>query len=350
MRIIIGILFIFFFYSTLISQAGNPFEIKSRMDALYKTNNVEESSKKNIFDIERADNHNIEIVDQPVLPNIDNELELDTLPNEEESDIIPIVGEVDSDEETNSFSNPFDVSHIPIRRSKLKEEGNALKSTKNIETEVTSSNTFIFWLLLFSSLLLSIVINTQKKAIQKIVKSITNENRLKLNFREDKKGLNGHYLFMYAVFFINASIFTYLAIGHFYNLTGWLVFKYCAMCVVFIYLAKHIMIWILNITFPFQKEISLYGFTIESYNIFLGIILIPINLIVAFSHYNIATSVLFLGIGIIGVLLILRSIRSLLLASVHIQNSLFHFLLYLCAFEILPMLLFFKVIGKMNFL
>jgi hypothetical protein len=337
------LLFCFFTISGFAQDGANPFEITSRLDSIYESQQVVESSSTNIFDVVRPDD-----------PMVTTSSALQAANSkEEESTIVPEVGEEDVrsdvEEMDNNLINPFDVSHIPIRKSKLKKEANAFEPTTNRSNDTNkpskSSNAFLFWLNLLTAFIIAIVINTQRGAITKITKAITNENVLKLNHREEKKGVNGHYILLYFSFIVNAAIFAYLIIYNLYDQSGWYVFQLCFFGILLVYVVKHIFLSIVSSVFPIQKEVSLYGFTIETFNLFIGIILIPLNLIIAFGPEKIAISLIYCTIAIVGFLMLLRSFRGLLIASRWISGNLFHFLLYLCAFEILPILLLIKVIG-----
>ena len=150
---------------------------------------------------------------------------------------------------------------------------------------------------------------------------------------------------MYFSFIVNAAIFAYLIGYNLYDQSGWAAFQLCFFGILLIYVVKHIFLSLISASFPIQKEVSLYGFTIETFNLFIGIILIPLNLIIAFGPEKIAIPLIYLTIVVIGFLLLLRSFRGLLISSRWISGNLFHFLLYLCTFEILPILLLIKVIG-----
>jgi hypothetical protein len=315
---------------------ANPFEIQSRLDSVYNSEGKSESSTINIFDVQRSDDNVVE----PIVPILQDSIE-----NDQESDLIPVVGD-EEETEDQLDQNPFDVSHIPIRKSKLKKEADAFKSksVKLSNNESSGSNAFLFWLNILTALILAIVINTQKGAIKKISNAITNENVLKLIHREEKKGINGYHFLLYISFFINAAIFIYLVVYNFYRFQGWQYFQWIFMAILGIYLVKHIFIILIGKVFPFKKDSQLYGFTIQTFNIFVGIILIPFNLIIAFGPENTAVPLIYVGLIIIGVMALLRIFRGFLIASTYIQSNLFHFLLYLCTFEILPIFLLIKIV------
>lgn len=337
------ILFCFLTLSGYAQDGVNPFEIQSRLDSVYQSEPEAESSTINEFDVVRSDD--LIVTTSSALQKANS--------ISEESTITPEVGEedlsIDTYTEQSQVTNPFDVSHIPIRKSKLKKETNAFKpsaSTKNnTKKSVKGSNAFLFWLNLLTGFILAIVINTQRGAITKITKAITNENVLKLNHREEKKGVNGHYILLYFSFIVNAAIFSYLILYNLYNQSGWYVFQLCFFGILLVYVVRHIFLSLVSASFPIQKEVSLYGFTIQTFNLFIGIVLIPLNLIIAFGEENIAVPLIYLTTVVIALLIVLRSFRGLLISSRWISSNLFHFFLYLCAFEILPILLLIKVIG-----
>lgn len=321
---------------------ANPFEIQSRLDSVYNSEGKSESPAFNVFDVEREDDN----VATTIIP-----VKVDSLEVEPESDLVPSVGEdiemEDAVEELDQ--NPFDVSHIPIRKSKLKSEANAFKTQNRKVSEIDvseSSNAFLFFLNLLSALLIAIVINTQKGAIKKVFNAITNENVLKLIHREEKKGISGYHLLLYISYFINAAIFVYLIFFNFFKQQGWMSFQWIFLGILGIYLLRHIFIMLMGMVFPFKKDSQLYGFTIQTFNIFIGIILIPFNLIIAFGPEKTAIPLIYVGLVIIGILALLRTFRGFLIASTYLQSNLFHFLLYLCTFEILPILLLIKIIGN----
>lgn len=340
------LIFLFISIGCFSQGTNNPFEIQSRLDSIYESDPSEENSAINIFDVIREDD--------PLIPETFDLGEEDT---ETESSIIPTVGEETADEqvleveEDNENVNPFDVSHVPIRRSKLKNEADAFttkKALNNPQNKEKGSNAFLFWLILLTGFILAIVINTKRGVISSVTKAITNENVLKLNHREEKKGANGHYLLLYFSFFINAAIFGYLVLYHFNGMNGWQVFQLMFLSILGIYLIRHLFLKLIGGSFPIQKEVSLYGFTIQSFNLFIGIMLIPMNLIIAFGPEKTAIPFIYISVIILGVLYLLRSFRGILISSRNISSNFFHFFLYLCAFEILPILLLIKVIENFN--
>ena len=341
-------------YTSQAQQSSNPFEIirtdKNSTDTVVaKTPKSDQKNSKNSFEVYRNDDPNASI---PSTNTNQGSIKVENLggTKDEESDEV----DIDADDMDIMLDNPFEVSHVPYRRSELKEQAKSANTTSQSKKSYSrsivhlkySSNTFIFWLVLFTLLLLAIVINVQRNVISKIVKSITNENVLKLLKREENNGLSGHYIMLYVIFFINFTCFIYLMAKYYKGFDGfnnWLVI-YGAVTVT--YLLRHISMTFIGNIFNISKDSSLYSFTIMSFNIFLGLVLIPVNLVVAFSPVEISSATLQVGIGLIIILLLIRLARGLLVGARFISENLFQFFIYLCTFEIAPILILLKILGE----
>jgi hypothetical protein len=98
----------------------------------------------------------------------------------------------------------------------------------------------------------------------------------------------------------------------------------------------------LGSTFEIAEKTAHYNFTILLFNILAGIALIPINLLLAFGSASLATPVIIIGLIILGLLYLLRQFRGLMIVSDSLGGNGFQFFMYLCAIEILPVLVLFK--------
>jgi hypothetical protein len=244
----------------------------------------------------------------------------------------------------NSNENPFEVDHVPLRKKdvvhKINNQRNLLKSE-----DPAPSKSFIYWFLILGLTILTLASTAQKKLISKVSKSIFNENILKQEHRSGNS-FTLEYLLLYLVYFINAAIFLLLVWNYF--LTGEISLKNFGFCLVLlfgIYNIRHITMSLFGFIFPLEKEAGLYSFTIQLFNAFLGIILIPINLFLAFAPENITKIVLFLGLSLIAILLTIRLIRGLTIAINYVFNNIILFFIYLCALEIAPILVLVKVLS-----
>jgi hypothetical protein len=299
--------------STGISQYSNPFEIRHRLDSIYMQSGTGEADS-----------------------------EIQELPSSNQDSIISDIG-------IPLIDNPFDVDHVPVRKSELRKT--SVVSTRT-DTDVTTpekqgTGLVIFGLSLLSLLLIAIVATVKRSIFAKVFKSFTNDNLLKLTQREENNGLNGGFLLLYIVYAVNAATFIYLLIkeSSFSSAPSWLL---VLLAVVVIYLIRHIAMFLLGVIFPVQREASQYSFLIAVVNILLGLLLLPFNLLIAYAPDFISVSSVYIILGVIAFLFIIRMVKGFLLGLINYGTNLFHFFLYLCTFEIAPALLIFRFFSNMG--
>jgi hypothetical protein len=121
-----------------------------------------------------------------------------------------------------------------------------------------------------------------------------------------------------------------------------MMFLYCAAAVSGIYLVKFAGLkftgWIFNVA----DITDSYIFIVFLVNKIIGIFLLPVLILLAFTDETIYTVTLTLSYFVIGALLMYRYILSFQVVRNQISVSPFHFLLYLIAFEIAPLLIIYK--------
>ncbi|GLR18039.1 hypothetical protein GCM10007940_26540 [Portibacter lacus] len=251
--------------------------------------------------------------------------------------------------------NPFNVSHIPVKKinkiAEVKSDQIDSPPGKNINKDLlTKSNTrnakFLFWFFLIQLLLLTSVLGINREFIKKINRSISNDNFAKLVSRDYNGGFNALFVIMYVIFIISLSIFIYLAARHYVGISGFSKFLVFLLSVSGIYLFRHIFLGFQGFVFPFSKTTSYYNFMIILFNSYLGLLLIPVNLTLAYSPEGIANISLYIGMGLIIVLYLLRFLRGSLHAYTFISNHLFHFFLYLCTCEIAPIFILVRFLSN----
>jgi hypothetical protein len=111
-----------------------------------------------------------------------------------------------------------------------------------------------------------------------------------------------------------------------------------------IFLFKHVMINAVSYLFSEEQQARRYNFLIMVFNCVLGFFLVPFNFFIAFSakgDYQIFIA--FWMVGLVAIFYAYRALRSAGIGSKFLNSSPFHFLLYLCAVEIAPVLLLVKL-------
>jgi len=239
--------------------------------------------------------------------------------------------------------NPFEVDHVPISRSVATKKA---EDMKNISDQTKGSTGFLFFFLLLSCALLAIVINTGAKTINLISKSLINENILKLFHREESVKPSSNLFLLYVIFTINISVFIYLLSMEYNGPTGIVSYLILIGIVGVIYIFRHFSLSMLGKIFPISKNTDLYSFTVMVCNLFMGLALIPINFFLAYGPDSFKAYLILFSIILICSVLFLRLIRGFFIVSEYLGDRLFQIIIYLCAFEIAPVLILIRSLSS----
>ena len=95
---------------------------------------------------------------------------------------------------------------------------------------------------------------------------------------------------------------------------------------------------------PIEKTLLFYLFNMRIINYVLGIVLIPLLLIFAFADNIYLNGTIWLIIIVVLFFVVYRCYRGLLIGEEIMALNKFHFFIYLCTFEIAPILILYKII------
>ncbi len=131
-----------------------------------------------------------------------------------------------------------------------------------------------------------------------------------------------------------------------YGNTGlfWMHFIYCMAVLAALYLLKYIILRITGWIFNINRTVETYLFVVFMTNKIIGIFLLPFLVLIAFSGPFMTEMGITLSIIMVCVFYVYRFIASYSTLHKEIKISGLHFFLYLCAFEIAPLLLIYKVL------
>lgn len=212
------------------------------------------------------------------------------------------------------------------------------------------SKTTLFGLLILMLLYFTFAAATNRTAMTKSWKSFLSSNALNTAQRE-AFGLAGTtpYLLLYANFLLNAGVFIFLVIqaininGRYNNLEVLLLSIFISIIV---FLLKHFENSALSWLFPpLSTDFKKYSFLIISFSCVLGLFLVPFNFLIAFAgskEWQSFVTVWLLALSVIFILYGL--IRALSLGLKYLMAYPFHFLLYLCAAELVPVIFITKLV------
>lgn len=156
-------------------------------------------------------------------------------------------------------------------------------------------------------------------------------------------------LFLNSLFVLTASLYASLIFKYYKLMAGidfWRLWVYGLGVLVIVYTGKFIILKTLGWVLKIDRVTDIYLFVVFMMNKMAGIFLLPVLLFMAFPEANLLPLVITLSLFVLVLLLGYRLIVSFRLIRGEIKVNLFHFFLYLCAFEIAPLMLIYKALIK----
>jgi Domain of unknown function (DUF4271) len=154
-------------------------------------------------------------------------------------------------------------------------------------------------------------------------------------------------------FLLIGGWYLYLLLIYFDKIEGyanWQVLLLAIGGLMIVYVLKFMILKFTGWVTGYRNEADTYIFIVFLINKIVAICLIPLVIIMAFSEKQIAGIALVLSYLIIGLMILMRFIRSYSLLQHRLKVSRFHFLIYITGIEIIPLLVIYKAailfIGK----
>jgi hypothetical protein len=148
-------------------------------------------------------------------------------------------------------------------------------------------------------------------------------------------------------FVISAGLYLSFLIEH-YKLNPvenfWLLFLYCVAGLSLIYIVKFLGLKVTGWVFSMKDAADAYIFIVFIINKMLGLLLLPFLVLLAFTSGNLYSVALSLSFIVLACLLAYRFILTYTVVRNQVRVNPFQFFLYLCAFEIAPLLLVYKLL------
>ncbi len=242
--------------------------------------------------------------------------------------------------------NPFDIVAPPVTSSPIISRPYVVTPESSKIDEENRFKRFLFLVFSLDLILLAMFVILFNEYFIRIFEAFRSDNLMSQLYRERETGLSLPIVILYSIFFINAGIFAFLAIHYFdvaVSLSNWQLLLSCIGAITAIYLVKHIFLSLVSFVLPVERQVKLYSFSINIFNIITGLTLIPFNLFIGFGPSGSTSFFVYFGIIIIVLLLIFRYLRALAIANRYISLHLFHFLLYICTTEIVPLVILYKI-------
>ena len=154
-------------------------------------------------------------------------------------------------------------------------------------------------------------------------------------------------VFMNSFFVLAAGLYVNFLLQYFQLVISenfWLQYVYCIGALAAIYFAKFIGLKITGWLFNVSNTTDSYIFIVFIINKMLGIFLLPFLLLLAFANDSLYTYAMFISWLGLGLLLIYRFILSYSAVRKEVKLNSFHFILYILGFEVIPLLLIYKLL------
>ncbi len=204
----------------------------------------------------------------------------------------------------------------------------------------------IFFGIVVLIFLYGFVNNAYPQYFSKLFKQFSQSSLRMIQYREQLLQNSLGSLIINICFIVSFSLMGTLMIfnRHLLALSFWMVFFYISLFFTFLYVGKYICLQIAGYVFNTKELVNTYIFVVFMINKVLGILLVPFILILAFAKPVFQPYAIWGSALIIVILILYRYLFSLTSVRNKLHISSFHFFLYLCAFEILPLSILYKFI------
>ena len=203
-----------------------------------------------------------------------------------------------------------------------------------------------FYILFFLLLISAYLVFVFDRALIQMLRTIIRLNFSEESFRNNELSSSILNVFMQVIFVLSLAYFSYWYLMENKIFSGperGLLYAYCVVFFMFIYVVKNIFLWLLSIIFPFGQDISFYRFNVNVLNQALGFALIPLLFLLTYTYAGIKEYVMWFVMILFVLSLALRYARLFIIGFKYIRFYKFYFFIYFCTSEIIPNLVLIKI-------
>ncbi len=148
------------------------------------------------------------------------------------------------------------------------------------------------------------------------------------------------------LFVLSGGLYTSLLLQnkHLTTISFWWLSLGSAMVLLLVYLAKYLFLIFAGWVFNSREAAGSYVFVVFMVNKIMAVLLIPFICILAFADTGLTQTGITVSLGMIILLFAYRYWVSFMAVQSKLKVNALHFLLYLCAVELLPLVLIYKVL------
>lgn len=234
-----------------------------------------------------------------------------------------------------------DLNHHPFL-IEFKTPKNAVRSIPRN----TTNKTVPFLIAILLLFVISFLIRIFPKYISNLF-SIFSFNSSKKQHKEQLENDGRASLGFYILYIFSLSFILFNAILHFGKISshysGFSTFLVSFLLIAGALLLKNGFVWFFAWVFQRQSDAKNYAFNNAIINEFGGMILFPLSILVLLTNGQFRTGLLIIAIVVMLVLWLYKYVRNLKNMINLFRIDFVHFLLYLCAFELVPLAVLYKV-------
>jgi len=154
-------------------------------------------------------------------------------------------------------------------------------------------------------------------------------------------------LLLNVFFVITGGLYACFLLRHYRYGEGinfWILYLNCMIALIVIYLVKFLVLKFCGWVFNISRATDTYIFVVFLVNKMLGIFLLPFLILITFSEQQAQEIYITISLVMVFIFMSYRILASFRPIANEIKLTPFHYFLYLCAFEIAPLLLIYKVL------
>ena len=205
-----------------------------------------------------------------------------------------------------------------------------------------NSQDLFFYLLLGMSIFFGILKLTFPRYFSNIFRVFFNTSLRQAQLADQMLQSSWSSIFYNTLFFLSAGLLVFIFLQNYFPDTGWSPFVFYLLSVVFLslmYLVKFVWLSFFSWVTGLRRELHRYVFIVFLTNKILGVVLLIFLPFLLFADSQISAQLQILIFAVIGFFLIIRFLKAYSLVKSQLRISLFHFLIYLVALEVLPIFL-----------
>ncbi len=215
----------------------------------------------------------------------------------------------------------------------------------------SQSEDWKFYLALVLLILLAFIRYGYAKEFDELFTVFRNWGPSQQMFREIGTGVSFGTVLLNFFSVLVISMFVFLVISTYQFLQSeppWFMMLIALTTVTLFLLARYALLKAAAMLLPFGKEITLYNFYEIQINRLLGVVMFPMVLLISFATLPVSRYALYVTLLVVAAFIFMRYLKGFNIGINYFGRHLFHFLLYICALEIAPVLIIIRLLQNLG--